>query len=132
MLSIFDSERTRKILIKDLLYHRISAYHDSNTDEVKVILDDQVLIIDSYMGDEAIVGDFQRLDLDSIIRFSADDDILTVNVTIGLCGYSYATPFDYIELYADVSYNVSFYGEENYRRTDISITNCRLALDPFY
>jgi len=114
--------------VKESLYHRISAFHDLDTDEIKVIIDDHALCIDINMGDEAMAGGFKGLDLDSIIRFSAGNGVLSVHVTIGLRGFAYATPFGYVELYADVLYH----GGTNYRWPDISIANCHLVPDPIH
>jgi len=108
--------------IRELLYHRISASYNPNTNEVKIALDDDVLSVDIPTGDEEWIGDFKSLDLESIISFSIDNEVLAVHISIGLCGFSRATPFDYIEFYADIGY----YGGKNYRWPDISLSNCRI------
>jgi hypothetical protein len=109
--------------IKDLLSNRLSAYQlptsfDPTVEEIIVKLDDQVVnggyVYPSHRETE---GDFQRLDLESLIWFYSDSNTLTVHIAIGLVRSAFVTPFEFIDFYADVMYNGS----------SISLSNCRLA-----
>ena len=106
--------------IRELLYHRISASYNPNKDEVRIAFDDDVLSVDIPACEEIWIGDIKSLDLESIISFSTDNEVLTVHISIGLCGFSWATPFDYIDFYADIEY----YCGEKYR-LPVSLSNCR-------
>ena len=102
--------------IKDLLSQRLSAYFDPTEEEIIVKLDDQI-VSGGYLSpnDRKMFGDFQRLDLESIISFNADSDALTVDLSIGLV--TSAPSYNHIKFYADVIYDGS----------SLSLSNCRIA-----
>ena len=91
--------------IEELLYHRLSAIYDPVTQIVTVRLDNQAIEVDTSQVDKETRSDFRLLDLSSIIYFSEEKGCLKVHIAIGLSGFDWATPFDYVDFYADISLN---------------------------
>ena len=110
--------------IEGKLFHRLSASYDPVVDEVEVRLDNQILNINTAHVDKEWDKEFHGIDLRSIIYFTVGDDGISVHISVGLCGFDWATPFAYVEMYANVFYNSTM----QYRAPDISLLDCRLEL----
>lgn len=103
--------------METLLLHRIWASYDPVADVVTVGLDDQAVRIDASHTDKEQRKEFSDIDLIDMIYFNMDGGVLSVHIHIGLCGFDYATPFDYVDFYADVIY------ADNGM---VSLANCRI------
>jgi hypothetical protein len=108
--------------IEALLYHRLSAYYDEISGELKVILDDQVLSLYFSLenSESEVEREFTGLDLRELIWFNSDNGILTVSIEIGCLLVGWGSAADYISFSADLLYNGA---------TDISLANCHIAHD---
>ena len=94
-------------MIAQLLYHRLSAKYDPDADMVTVRLDEQEVGIDASRVPKERRRSFDGLQMEDIVSFSTDNNILQTHISIGLTGFDVAPPFDYVELYADLVYQES-------------------------
>lgn len=91
--------------MKELLYHRLSAWYDPQNETVTLNLDDQSVPIDVSMIRKEKNVDFRGLDTESIIYFNAEDGSIQLKIAVGLCGFDQPSPFMYADLYAEVTYD---------------------------
>ena len=102
-------------MIEELLYHRLSASYDQTTEMVTLKLDEQSISVDTSKVDKEVRKDFLGLGLGSIVHFSEENGSLKVHISIGLCGFDWAIPFDYVDFFADININEARH---------ISLSNC--------
>jgi hypothetical protein len=102
--------------IARLLFHRFSANYDPASETVAVTLDKQTIQADTSQESKDRSKEFRGLNLTDIIYFDADDEGLSVHISVGLMGFDGVMSFWYTELFADVLYDGS----------NLSLGDCRL------
>ncbi len=110
-------------LVRDMLYHRLSAEYDPASEEITVTLDGQAVTVDVSGISKEVSRELRGLNLLDRFEIVNDNGKLSAKIDIGINAFDYVSPCAYVNLRADIVYT------DNGGWAEISLENCELYVE---